>query len=87
VENLRLHYALTLGAWLRRYERHEDQVRQMYDERFARTWRLYLAGSRTAFNIGELQLFQLVFSQDHNNDLPWSRAHQYPGQASLHAVE
>ena len=87
VENLRLHYALTLGDWLRRYEQHEDQVREMYDEQFARAWRLYLAGSLTAFGVGELQLFQLVFTQDHNNDLPWSRAHQYPGQASLHAVE
>ncbi len=87
VENLRLHYALTLGGWLRRYERHEDQVREMYDKHFARAWRLYLAGSLTAFKVGELQLFQVVFTQDHNNDLPWSRAHQYPGQASLHAVE
>jgi cyclopropane-fatty-acyl-phospholipid synthase len=87
VENLRLHYALTLGGWLRRYERHQDQVREMFDERFARAWRLYLAGSLTAFKTGELQLFQLVFTQGQNNDLPWSRAHQYPGQASLNPAE
>ena len=87
VENLRLHYALTLGGWLRRFERNEDQVRQMYDTRFARAWRLYLAGSLVAFKTGNLQLFQLMFTQDHNNDLPWSRAHQYPLQGSLYAVE
>jgi cyclopropane-fatty-acyl-phospholipid synthase len=87
VENLRLHYALTLGGWLRRFERNEDQVRQMYDTRFARAWRLYLAGSLVAFKTGNLQLFQLMFTQDHNNDLPWSRAHQYPLQGSLYDVE
>ena len=87
VENLRLNYAQTLGGWLRRYEQHEDQVRQMYDDRFVRAWRLYLAGSQTAFQTGELQLYQLVFTRDHNNDLPWSRAHQYPQGDGLHAVE
>ena len=87
VENLRLHYALTLGGWLQNYEQHVDQVREMHDERFVRAWRLYLAGSLTAFNTGALQLFQLVFTQDHNNDIPWSRAHQYTGQAGLHAVD
>ena len=63
VENLRLHYALTLGAWLRRYQAHEARVSEMYDERFVRTWRLYLAGSQAAFRVGELQLFQWVFTQ------------------------
>ena len=87
VENLRLHYALTLGAWLRRYQAHEAQVSEMYDERFVRTWRLYLAGSQAAFSIGELQLFQLVFTQGQNNEIPWSRAHQYPGNPAASAVE
>jgi len=87
VENLRLHYALTLGGWLRRFQRHEDQVREMYDEQFVRAWRLYLAGSLTAFRTAELQLYQLTFTQDLNNELPWSRAHQYPGNADLNAAD
>lgn len=87
VENLRLHYVLTLNDWLRRFERHADEVREMHHERFVRAWRLYLGGSLTAFNTGELQLFQLMFTQDHNNEIPWSRANQYPGHASLHSVE
>jgi cyclopropane-fatty-acyl-phospholipid synthase len=87
IENLRLHYAKTLNGWLRNYERHQDQVTEMFDQEFARSWRLYLAGSQMAFATGELQLFQWVFTQDDNNDLPWSRSHQYPVQASLHAVE
>ena len=43
--------------------------------------RLYLAGSIAAFDSGELQLFQLVFSRKHNNELAWSREHLYPDKA------
>ena len=77
VENLRLHYSLTLQSWLRRYEQHSEEVAKMMDEAFVRTWRLYLAGSIAAFNVGELQLFQVVFSRAQNNNIPWSREHLY----------
>lgn len=84
VENLRLHYAQTLEAWLQRFEMHADQVEDMMDERFVRTWRLYLAGSRAAFTSGCLQLFQVLFAREEDNDIPWSRAHQYTTHTSLH---
>jgi len=80
VENLRLHYSLTLQHWLQRYEQHSDEVEKMLDDSFVKTWRLYLAGSIAAFNVGELQLFQVVFSRDVNNQLPWSREHIYREQ-------
>lgn len=80
VENLRNHYAQTLKAWSQRYEQHTDRVEHMMDERFVRTWRLYLAGSRAAFSSGQLQLFQVVFARHDDNDIPWSRLHQYTGQ-------
>ena len=85
VENLRLHYAQTLDSWLQRYESHADEIEEMMDERFVRTWRLYLAGSKAAFTAGRLQLFQVLFSREEDNGIPWSRAHQYttqPGPAS-----
>lgn len=63
VENLRLHYAMTLGHWLLRFERHADIVEQMFDQEFVRMWRLYLAGSMTAFKTGGMQLFQVVFAR------------------------
>lgn len=81
VENLRMHYALTLKDWRQRYEQQAAQVEEMMDERFVRTWRLYLAGSEAAFSSGQLQLFQLVFAREDNNDIPWSRTHQYTQQA------
>ena len=81
IENLRLHYARTLEHWLERYRANEDKVLAMMDREFVRAWRLYLAGSIAAFNVGELQLFQVVFSMKRNNELPWSRHHVYQDKA------
>lgn len=77
VENLRLHYAKTLEHWLERFEKSREKAGTMFDQKFIRAWRLYLAGSIAAFAAGDLQLFQVVFAHPHNNDLPWTRAHVY----------
>ena len=77
VENIRLHYAETLRAWLERYEENVETVRTMFDEPFVRAWRLYLAGSIIAFVRGKLQLFQVVFARSGMNDIPSTRAHVY----------
>jgi cyclopropane-fatty-acyl-phospholipid synthase len=77
VENLRLHYAHTLRDWLARFEAAGEQVRAMFDEKFVRMWRLYLAGSMAAFTTGTLQLFQVVFAPGESNDVPMTRAHLY----------
>ena len=77
VENLRLHYAQTLRHWLELYEAAGQRVRAMFDEKFVRMWRLYLAGSVAGFSTGTLQLFQVVFATAENNDVPWTRAHLY----------
>src|SRR5256884_8672274 len=73
VENLRLHYAQTLRHWLARYEAASERVREMFDERFVRMWRLYLAGSVAAFTTGTMQLFQVLFAPGENNDIAWTR--------------
>ena len=77
VENLRMHYAKTLRHWLERFEAAAAQVQTMFDERFVRMWRLYLAGSCAAFTAGGLQLFQLVFSRPGVNEIPWNRSRLY----------
>jgi cyclopropane-fatty-acyl-phospholipid synthase len=77
VENLRLHYAQTLRHWLVLFEGASERVRSMFDERFVRMWRLYLAGSIAAFTTGSLQLFQVVFAPGESNDIPWTRKHLY----------
>lgn len=75
VENLRLHYAKTCEHWLERFENNLNRVSEMFDEVFIRAWRLYLSGCIANFNIGALQLFQVVFSRHANNRIPWTRAH------------
>ena len=77
VENLRLHYAKTLEHWLRRYEDNVDRVTEMFDPEFVRAWRLYLAGSFTAFNTGGMQLFQVSFARASYNQIPWTRQYLY----------
>ena len=73
VENIRLHYELTLEHWHQRFEAACDRVVAMFDEPFARAWRLYLAGSQAAFATGALQLFQVVFARGASNAIPWTR--------------
>ena len=81
VENLRLHYARTLRHWLEGFERNLERIRASFGERFARAWRLYLAGSAAAFETGSLQLFQVAFARSGGNGVPASRRHVYEGRA------
>jgi cyclopropane-fatty-acyl-phospholipid synthase len=68
---------LTLKHWLQRFENASNRVKEMYDERFVRAWRLYLAGSIAGFNTGDMQLFQVLFARGTSNDIPWTRAYLY----------
>ncbi len=77
LENIRLHYAKTLTHWLERFNANEDKITNMFDSDFVRAWRLYLAGSVSAFTTSQLQLFQVVFAREDNNEVPWSRSHLY----------
>jgi cyclopropane-fatty-acyl-phospholipid synthase len=77
VENIRLHYARTLRHWMHLYEGASDRVAGMFDEKFVRMWRLYLAGSVAGFTTGTLQLFQVLFAPGTNNDVPWTRDYVY----------
>ncbi len=70
VENLRLHYARTLEQWLHRFEENRERITEMFDATFVRSWRLYLSGAIANFNLGNLQLFQVVFSRAANNLIP-----------------
>ena len=73
LENLRPHYARTLEHWLERFEANAAQVEQMFDQNFIRAWRLYLSSSIANFATGLLQLYQVLFSRQGNNQIPWTR--------------
>lgn len=77
VENLRLHYARTLENWLERFEEHAEEIEEMYDEAFYRTYQLYLASSSASFLTGGLHLYQVAFTRPDYNDIPWTRHYIY----------
>jgi len=87
VENIRLHYSRTLELWAQRFEQNKEKITEMMDEEFVKAWSLYLHGSTAAFNIGELQVFQVIFSHSMNNNIPRSRQHMYDsGKIKLSVV-
>lgn len=73
VENLRSHYARTLRCWRERFEAAEPQVAAMFDEEFARAWKLYLAGSEASFRSGSLELYQVLFAGPRCTKKLWNR--------------
>ena len=62
VEILRLHYALTVRQWRRRFAANRDAISALYDERFCRMFELYLAGSEIAFRREGHMNFQIQMS-------------------------
>jgi cyclopropane-fatty-acyl-phospholipid synthase len=64
VENLRLHYALTLRHWLERATKARAQIEAMYDARFFRMWEFYLAGGIVMFENGGACNYQVQYVRD-----------------------
>ncbi|RYJ00019.1 MAG: SAM-dependent methyltransferase, partial [Actinomycetales bacterium] len=59
-ENLRMHYAKTLSGWNQNLVEHWDACVAEVGEATARTWGLYIAGSRMGFETNEIQLHQVL---------------------------
>ncbi|WBO22702.1 SAM-dependent methyltransferase [Sphingomonas abietis] len=72
LEVLRLHYGLTIEPWYARTGAAKDQIVALYDERFYRMWRFYLAGAITAFRHADMVNFQLQYVRD-RHALPITR--------------
>lgn len=77
VENLRVHYGHTLDQWAENYEKNVERVRGMFDDSFARMWRLFLHASSAGFKYGNSHLYQILFSNGLDNDRPLTRKHLY----------
>lgn len=77
IESLRLHYAMTLDRWGENFDRHVHHIKEKYGEKFVRMWRLYLYGCAESFRSSGLDVHQILFSKNLNNDLPLTRAHLY----------
>jgi len=85
IENLRRHYALTLDAWVERFDRNWDKIRALdpvkFSEHFRRVWRTYLYACAEMFRSPSTRthLFQIVFSKRNvsKDNYPMSRAFLY----------
>jgi cyclopropane-fatty-acyl-phospholipid synthase len=89
VENLREHYMLTLRHWVRRLEEHHDAARAFVDEATFRVWRLYMAASAHGFDVGNLAVYQVLFSKlnEHGRTgLPLTRDDWYPSAEESRSV-
>lgn len=77
VESLRMHYYKTLLKWAENFEKNTDKVREMFDEKFVRMWRMYLYSCAACFYTGVIDLHQIVFTKGVNNFLPLTREYLY----------
>ena len=82
IEILRLHYADTLKHWRARFLANRDKVVEIYDERFARMWDFYLAGSEAAFRWQDLMVFQIQITL-RNDVLPTMRDYMAKKEKAL----
>jgi cyclopropane-fatty-acyl-phospholipid synthase len=75
VESLREHYVLTLRRWLENLDRHRDQVLSEVSAERERAWRLYMLGSASAFETGDISVYQVLAARDGGpHGLPLQRA-------------
>jgi cyclopropane-fatty-acyl-phospholipid synthase len=72
LEDIGRHYAPTLRAWRERFFARLEAVRALgFDERFIRTWEMYLCFSEAAFAERTLSDLQILFTRPKNRTLTW----------------
>ncbi len=70
LEDIGIHYALTLAEWRRRFHARAAEVRALgFDDRFMRSWDYYLAYCEAAFRERHIGDVQLVMTK--NNNVRW----------------
>ena len=82
IENLRLHYALTLRHWLDRATKARAAIEAMYDARFFRMWEFYLAGGIVMFENGAACNYQVQYIRE-RTALPITRDYMTEAEATL----
>ncbi len=86
IEILRLHYAETLKAWRERFMARREEAVRLYDERFARMWEFYLAGSEMTFRKQNMMVFQIQLAK-RQGVVPITRNYIAREEARLRGVE
>jgi len=62
-ENFGAYYDKTLMAWFANFDKHWEQLKNKYDDRFYRMWSYYLLSCAGMFRARATQLWQIVFSK------------------------
>lgn len=85
VESLREHYALTLRHWVEGLQRNAGTVLKLVSETTYRIWLLYMAGSASAFQRGDISVYQTLLCRPERGQsgLPLTRSDWY--LSSLHS--
>lgn len=86
IESWRLHYAFTLRHWWDRFNDNQDAVRDLYDDRFVRMWRFYLAACEQTFRHGRQAVFQFQLSRQ-IDAVPLTRDYLYAQLPDVDVVE
>lgn len=74
LEPLRRHYQRTLEIWNKNFNDQREKVVEIFDERFARLWDLYLQACAASFESGNIDVFQyLITKQPSGSELPMTR--------------
>lgn len=86
LEDIGIHYALTLAEWRRRFHARASEVRALgFDDRFMRTWDYYLAYCEAAFRERHIGDVQVVMTK--NNNVRWMPGDPVVGTPQMFAQE
>ena len=85
IETLRLHYALTVREWLKRFTAARPKMVKLYDERFCRMWEFYLSGAIVFFENGSGCNYQLQYIRE-RGALPITRDYMIDEERRLRAL-
>ena len=74
IEPLRRHYQRTLEMWTANYHQVMAKVSEIYGDKFARMWDLYLQASAASFEAGNIDVIQYLLTKEPSSTgLPMTR--------------
>lgn len=82
IEILRMHYALTLREWDKRFQKNRAKIAAIHDEQFCRMWEFYLVISELSFSHGKHMNFQVQMTKS-VNALPLDRTYMARAESKL----
>ena len=78
----RVHYAKTLAEWRHRFDAVRWSAVEMYDERFAKMWEVYLSACECAFAHGSSMVFQVQLGRERDG-VPLTRDYLADAKSAL----